>query len=80
MELGARFEREEVFDCSLEQFSIVADLVKDYAYAPLRVARLLSSLDQHNDAAVFAKRVLRIDPSSKEAKSYIDTVRGTSSL
>ena len=77
MDLGARFEEQNLVECAIEQFSIVTDIAPDYFYAALRAARALSRNNRPDDAALFAKRVLTIEPHSKEAQDYVEaTVNG----
>jgi len=71
MDLGARFEAEHVNRCALAQFTMVANLTHDYAYAPLRAARLLHRSGQFAEASAMAKQVLQIQPDLKEATCYI---------
>jgi hypothetical protein len=72
MDLGARFEEEGVIDCALEQFSTVADLADGYAYAPLRAARILNRVGRFEEGSTFAKRVLKLEPTSDEAQGYVE--------
>jgi Glycosyltransferase 61 len=70
MELGGALEGAGSDDCALEQFLHVADLTDDYAYAPLRAARLLARLGENEQASGLARDVLAIDPDSEEAARY----------
>jgi hypothetical protein len=74
MDLGAAFERRGHLDCALEQFWTAGDLADDYAYAPLRAARLSIRLGRQKDFESFARLALRRDPTSREARRYISQV------
>jgi hypothetical protein len=71
MALGMRFEAEGLIECAIEQFATVADLAGDYALAPLRAAQLLHRNQRFDEAAAMARRVLAIDPESKDAVGYV---------
>lgn len=71
MELGAMLEAKGLTRFALEQFVAAADLAEDYAAAPLHAARLLNQIGRSDEAAEMARRVLAIDPSSREATDYL---------